>query len=99
MSLFEFGNGRRLVSSSCALSPNLGESAATTRYQSRIASLKKGHLLCQVLYNDPLLLLGPSTITQPQDGMRLFYDITFPVGKLFVTILTFVNACYEGKNI
>ena len=53
---------------------------------------------CQVLYNDPLLLLGPSTITQPQDGMRLFYDITFPVGKLFVTILTFVNACYEGKK-
>ena len=54
---------------------------------------------CQVLYNDPLLLLGPSTITQPQDGMRLFYDITFPVGKLFVTILTFVNACYEGTVV
>ena len=54
---------------------------------------------CQVPYNDPLLLLGPSTITQPQDGMRLFYDITFPMGKLFVTILTFINSCYEGHPI
>ncbi len=54
---------------------------------------------CQVLYSDPMLLLGPSTITQPQDGIRLFYDITFPMGRLFVTILTFVNACYEGHPI
>ena len=54
---------------------------------------------CQVPYNDPFLLLGPSTITQPQDGMRLFYDITFPMGKLFVTILTFINSCYEGHPI
>ena len=43
--------------------------------------------------------LGPSTITQPQDGLRLFYDVTFPMGRLFVTILTFVNACYEGHPI
>ena len=47
-------------------------------------------------YSDPLLYIGPSTITQPQDGIRLFYDITFPIGRLHVTLLTFVNACYEG---
>ncbi len=54
---------------------------------------------CQVLYSDPLLLIGPSTITQPTDGIRLFYDITFPLGRLHATILTYVNPCYEGHPI
>lgn len=46
-----------------------------------------------------MLYIGPSTITQPQDGIRLFYDITFPIGRLHVTLLTFVNAAYEGHPI
>ena len=33
------------------------------------------------IHSDPLLYIGPSTITQPQDGIRLFYDITFPIGE------------------
>jgi hypothetical protein len=32
-------------------------------------------------------------------GIQLFYDITFPIGKLFATVLTYTNACYEGNPI
>jgi hypothetical protein len=32
-------------------------------------------------------------------GIRLFYDITFSLGKLYATILTYTNACYEGNPV
>lgn len=32
-------------------------------------------------------------------GIRLFYDITFSMGKLYATVLTYTNACYEGNPI
>ncbi|CAB4061337.1 unnamed protein product [Lepeophtheirus salmonis] len=32
-------------------------------------------------------------------GLKLFYDITFPIGSVYATILTFANTCYEGNPI
>jgi hypothetical protein len=32
-------------------------------------------------------------------GIRLFYDITFSLGKLYATILTYTNSCYEGNPV
>ena len=32
-------------------------------------------------------------------GIKLFYDTTFAFGKLYATVLTFVNGCYEGDPV
>lgn len=32
-------------------------------------------------------------------GIKLFYDTTFSLGKVYVTLLTFVNCCYDGDPV
>ena len=40
------------------------------------------------------------TIDKNSDiGIRLFYDVTFNVGKFNFTMLTFSNACFDGSPV
>ena len=50
---------------------------------------------CQVLYADHP---DPSYLGL-EEGILLFYDITFPLGRLHATLLTYINCCYEGNPV
>lgn len=36
---------------------------------------------------------------QDNNGIKLFYDTTFALGRLYATLLTYVNPCYEGDPV
>ena len=50
---------------------------------------------CQVLYADHP---DPSYLGL-EEGILLFYDITFPLGRIHATLLTYINCCYEGNPV
>ena len=50
---------------------------------------------CQVLYGDH----PDPTYLGLEEGIMLFYDITFCLGKVYATLLTYINCCYEGNPV
>ena len=50
---------------------------------------------CQVLYGDH----PDPTYLGLEEGILLFYDITFPLGRVYATLLTYINCCYEGNPV
>ena len=50
---------------------------------------------CQVLYGDH----PDPTYLGLDEGIMLFYDITFCLGKVYATLLTYINCCYEGNPV
>ena len=53
-------------------------------------------LVTQVLYGDHP---DPTYLGLEEAGMMLFYDITFCLGRVYATLLTYINCCYEGNPV
>ena len=41
----------------------------------------------------------PTYLGLEEAGMMLFYDITFCLGRVYATLLTYINCCYEGNPV